>query len=493
MFPRSLRHVYSLTKLFVCALAAVVAASAAHAFDVKRYDASVLRVFMFEVKPDGKRENSYWMGTGFVIDREYVLTNHHVIDDGDMKKKGNRPFYTVVDGSMSNQRQGTVVWSSSELDLALLRVPGLTRPALTLSSGSMMDYPGKAEIIWSIGFPGIVSSALKSDEGMHVLSTVTKGVVAKTVMGSMVGGQDKRRPVVQHNASSHKGNSGGPMLDDCGVVVAVHTFAPYAVFDVVQYEGKQVAHGVHNTGVFFAPHIGNFLAAHRESPALKAVNITTSSAACPTAMGETGGLPVWLYGAIGLLTLLAVTGLFVGFTRRREVVRMVESYSAYVKRKGRTPSEESMMPRPVSSPPDISSVPASRKRPASPAAPAAAPAAPASAPSGWKLAGKGSQGQPIALSFTAQAVLEATGNKEGGLILGRSKSLADTIIEDPTISRRHAKIYATEQQGLAIEDLKSAHGTKVNGQKLEPFQAVEIKAGDKIRLGGVEFALARGR
>jgi len=484
---RHIRGVF--LSLAIVSAGAAAAISPARAFDVKRADASVIRVVMFEIK-DGKRQNNYWIGTGFVVDGEYMVTNNHVIDDSAIKKRGNTAEYVVVDGSTKNLRPAQLIWAAAELDLAVIKVPGLKRPSVRLSSATMTQYPNKAEIVWAIGFPGMADTWLKGEEG-YVSSTVTKGVVSKVVNGRSAGSDNEKvRPIIQHDASINKGNSGGPLFDNCGLVLGVNTFAAYTVMQIDKEQGKDVAHGMPNTGIFFSPHIGNLLAAQRTTPALKQVNFSVSSAECETAMGEgSSALPVWVYGAIAVVALLAlgagVLALRKGTTR--EVVRMVESYSAYVKRKGRGPSEESMRPRPVSSPPDIS-------MPRSSGPGAAASAAPSKAVpgGGWKLAGKGTKGQAIALALSAEAIAAATAKKEGGLILGRSSTLADVSIDDETISRRHAKLYATEQ-GLAVEDLKSAYGTQVNGHKLEAFQAVEIKAGDKLTLGGVELTVGRGR
>jgi hypothetical protein len=162
---------------------------------------------------------------------------------------------------------------------------------------------------------------------------------------------------------------------------------------------------------------------------------------------------------------------------------MVESYSAFVKRKGRAPSDYSLQPRKLDMSPS-----AAAKLDATGSGPSQPQAAAAAGP-GWTLSGKGGQGQSIKQSISADKLAQATSGKEQGLIIGRSSTLADISVDDPSVSRRHAKIYATET-GLALEDLKSAFGTQVNGHKLEPFQAVEIKAGDRIALGGVELTLA---
>lgn len=471
------------TRHFFITAAFVAAATTAQSqsFDVKRHDPSVVRVVQFEIK-DGKRQDRYGIGTGFVIDGEYILTNHHVIDDSEIKKRNNTAQWVVVDGSLKTLRLAQIVWASTDLDLAVIRVPGINRPAVTLSAAPPADYPNKGDIVWAIGYPGMADN-LGSEEA-RLSSTVTKGVVAKVVPGK-AGYGDKVRPIIQHDAAIHGGNSGGPLFDNCGTVVGVNTFRPVTTLEV----SKEVARGEANAGVFYSPHIVNFLEARKTTAALSGINVRTSSTVCETAEG--GGMPVLAYVAIAVVGLLAlgagVLALRKGTTR--EVVRMVESYSAYVKRKGRGPSEESMRPRPVTSPPDISSPGAA----ASPAASGAAATPPSKIAAGaWKLSGKGSKGQALGITLTAEAIAEATGKKEGGMILGRSTTLADVAIDDETVSRRHAKIYATET-GLAIEDLKSAYGTQVNGHKLEPFQAVEITGGDKVTLGGVELTLGRGR
>src|ERR1044071_8142082 len=72
---------------------------AAHAFDVKRADSSTLRVVAYVIKEvDGKVQPvAGGRGTGFVIDREYVATNYHVvfIDDQLAKIPDGKPFHGV--------------------------------------------------------------------------------------------------------------------------------------------------------------------------------------------------------------------------------------------------------------------------------------------------------------------------------------------------------------------------------------------------------------
>ena len=74
--------------------------------------------------------------------------------------------------------------------------------------------------------------------------------------------------------------------------------------------------------------------------------------------------------------------------------------------------------------------------------------------------------------------------EENEITIGRGTS-GQIRLKDPKISRAHARI--TLQGGqLIIEDLKSAHGVFINGQKIEK---IEIKDGDQIQLGDTHLIL----
>jgi FHA domain len=69
---------------------------------------------------------------------------------------------------------------------------------------------------------------------------------------------------------------------------------------------------------------------------------------------------------------------------------------------------------------------------------------------------------------------------EGELILGREHGTADLVIEDPGVSRRHARVFP-ENGTLVVEDLGSSNGTYVNGERISG--PVEVAAGDEVQLG----------
>ncbi len=68
--------------------------------------------------------------------------------------------------------------------------------------------------------------------------------------------------------------------------------------------------------------------------------------------------------------------------------------------------------------------------------------------------------------------------------LGRTAD-NDIVVKDSGASRSHCRVYNKGPGRYFVEDLKSANGTKLNGSLLS--QARELKSGDKIAIGDVEF------
>ena len=67
--------------------------------------------------------------------------------------------------------------------------------------------------------------------------------------------------------------------------------------------------------------------------------------------------------------------------------------------------------------------------------------------------------------------------------VGRDAALNDVVIDDPAISRQHAKI-RLEDETFVIYDLASTNGTFVNGEQIQRRALVN---GDRIRMGETTF------
>lgn len=93
----------------------------------------------------------------------------------------------------------------------------------------------------------------------------------------------------------------------------------------------------------------------------------------------------------------------------------------------------------------------------------------------WVLSGLDGAGYPVRFPFsTADLGPE-------GLSIGRH-STSRLVLSDELVSRHHARIVLGDE-GLAIEDLDSANGTSVGGQKLTSHIPRPLSAGSEISFG----------
>lgn len=106
----------------------------------------------------------------------------------------------------------------------------------------------------------------------------------------------------------------------------------------------------------------------------------------------------------------------------------------------------------------------------------------------WVFSGFDTDGRTVRLGF---GMADAE-QDEKGLIIGRSAALAHLVVEDDTLSLRHARIMGSEGT-LYIEDLNTTNGTTVDGHNAPPFKPVRMSHGSKIILGGVALSLTRDR
>ncbi|HTI39671.1 MAG TPA: trypsin-like peptidase domain-containing protein [Vicinamibacterales bacterium] len=152
------------------------------------------------------------VGSGFVIDPEgYIMTNAHVVS-GAQRVEVVLPA-SGADGSLMTALTpkttvvpARVVGTASEIDLALLKVDGLSLPALPLATYRQLR---QGETVFAFGSPG----------GLR--NTLTHGLVSAVARQT-----DPDSPLIfiQTDAPINPGNSGGPLVNIRGEVVGVNTF-----------------------------------------------------------------------------------------------------------------------------------------------------------------------------------------------------------------------------------------------------------------------------
>lgn len=76
--------------------------------------------------------------------------------------------------------------------------------------------------------------------------------------------------------------------------------------------------------------------------------------------------------------------------------------------------------------------------------------------------------------------------RPGTTVVGRE---GDIMLSDSRASRRHAQVINSDDV-IAVEDLGSTNGTKVNGQALISGERRTVNGGDKVSFGGIELQLS---
>ena len=139
-------------------------------------------------------------GSGFVISPDgYAVTNNHVVT-------GAASLEVYLGGDTSESYNAQIVGVSECNDLALIKIDSNELPSLTWMDGE----PTVGQEIYAAGFP------LGDPE-----YTLTRGIVSKADADGETPWSSIDR-VIQHDAQTQPGNSGGPLVGADGRVVGVH-------------------------------------------------------------------------------------------------------------------------------------------------------------------------------------------------------------------------------------------------------------------------------
>ncbi|HEX4775100.1 MAG TPA: MarP family serine protease [Candidatus Saccharimonadales bacterium] len=150
-------------------------------------------------------------GSGFVVGPGLVATNAHVVAGI------TTPFVQDIHGS----RAASVVWFDPNLDFAVLRVPNLNEPSLSLANSTVSRGTPAAVL----GYPG--GGAFNAGQAA-VLDEFS--AVGRNIYGS----GHTVRDVYALKADVIPGNSGGPLVTEDGHVIGV-VFAESTSYDHVGY------------------------------------------------------------------------------------------------------------------------------------------------------------------------------------------------------------------------------------------------------------------
>ena len=106
--------------------------------------------------------------------------------------------------------------------------------------------------------------------------------------------------------------------------------------------------------------------------------------------------------------------------------------------------------------------------------------------SAWRLAGTDGEGREQVLTINRDELT----NAYPGITVGRHPKLADRVVDEPSLSRRHFRL-SRSAEGVTIEDLSSLNGTLLDGTPLAPYAPVRLADGQTISAGRLTLKVSR--
>ncbi len=144
------------------------------------------------------------VGSGVVVnDKGYILTNSHVIGDGQASE-------IKVLFENGDELEGDVLWFDSTLDLAVLKVNGRGLDTGFLGNSDFLEV-------------GQLAVAIGNPLGLDFQRSVTSGVISGLHRSIKVDQYNVIEDLIQTDASINPGNSGGPLLNAKGEVIGINT------------------------------------------------------------------------------------------------------------------------------------------------------------------------------------------------------------------------------------------------------------------------------
>ena len=193
-------------------LLALLAAAPARADDISAAGRSVVRVVVIALE-DGEVVG-FGHGSGFAVAPNRIVTNAHVV--GPAIEFPKDVIVGVVPSEGSRSFEARVVRADPSRDLALLEMVEGRLPPIPLYLGPVPD----GSTVAALGYPGNVdvATAQSADDYITPLPPTRS-----------MGNYSNERPIngiaaLLHTANIARGNSGGPLLDQCGRVIGVNTF-----------------------------------------------------------------------------------------------------------------------------------------------------------------------------------------------------------------------------------------------------------------------------
>ncbi len=420
-------------------------------------------------------EEGYATGSGFAVgvkgrSSDIFITNYHVVADAPEK------VYIVLTDEDGEFIHCDILAYDEKVDYAILKAERVIteRSSLPLMPTSQVMV---AEDVFALGFPGTSDLFTQGAIDSTVDDiTVTSGTVSKTLTAS--DGVD----YIQHDATIHSGNSGGPLLTEEGYVVGLNTL------------GFVTAQGTEIAGTNYALSSDYIISALSE---LEIKCDIIKKRPDPTANIETADdeeeedepepVDFTLVIIIGSALIVLVIVLIIAVIWRRKHPNVIHVHHAPVARAPmQRPAAPVNAPRPVQS-----------QQPARPAQPAAAPVSPSAAAAAKYSAAPQPQSpaapaQPAAAGSTVvlrglSGVFKGKEIKSSTPItMGRDARRCTVVFPADTagVSSLHCELRPAANGSAILVDKGSSFGTVIGGVRRVPTnQEITLAPGTVISLG----------
>jgi len=185
------------------------------------------------------------LGTGMIVSENgYILTNEHVSGE-----KYSNCYVTLPNGK---NYQGKVVWSDTNIDLAIVKINAHNLSYVTLGDSSIVKV---GQTVYAVGNP----------IGFEFQRTVTFGIISAVNRTIVLQEEEKSsymEDLIQTDATINPGNSGGPLVNSSGEVIGVNsvkiTSAEGIGFAVPINTVKTIIESFVTTGKFEEAYLGIF-------------------------------------------------------------------------------------------------------------------------------------------------------------------------------------------------------------------------------------------
>lgn len=429
------KRLFAWTMVLILAVSLCLPASAS--FDPETRNGVVVVAICFD-DLDGNEYTLGW-GTGFFVglagqDPQYLVTNHHVVEDFIDLGEGELVELSV-DGGYINGRakihinydsrdfeEGYLVGYDAIKDLAIVKLAAPTSKRVALPIMEPNDSM-VGSTVYALGYPGLAENVFANATTSWGKSdcTVTKGTISRLFRTQGTGTAG-----IQVDLDIKHGNSGGPLMTEDNVVIGVNTWG-------VSDSGESLNYAVSAEEVL--PLLTRYNVGYTDGAYVSAPTSSDDMLIAPAP--EKASFPLWAIILLAVLGLGAIAGILVAV--------LLGS-----KKKAAQPAPQPQMQQPVP------------QRPAAPVRKA-----------GVRSLAQQHGGATIAVGAKP-------------IVLGRGADCA-IIYQNgtPGVSGHHCSLsYDAAGGTFLLTDLQSTYGTYLaNGQKLTPNMAYRLRAGDQFYLG----------